>query len=336
MSGLPATPVADLRWVVVGAGSIGRRHLRNLVELGADNIVVVRRDARPLDGELASIPVVSELPPTVDARSAAVVCSPTVHHARDSTVALRSGYHVLVEKPVASRAEDVALMTQASAAVRRHVMVGSCLRFHPVLSELRAAVHAGQFGRVHWAGVWCAQHLADWRPNRDYRETYSASRAQGGGVLLDLIHEIDYLHWIFGQGKTGWASVGDGRGLGIDAEDSADLAVHFENGPLALCHLDALSRPAVRGGLLTGDRAVARWDLLSPMLEIREAASAVWRVATLPPGWELNQMYVDELIAFASVVDGAPNPSPLEDGERALRTALDARRAGSELRQMSC
>jgi predicted dehydrogenase len=338
MSDFPqAASVTDLRWVVIGAGSIGRRHLRNLVQLGARDVTAVRREPRPFDGDLSRVAATAELPPARDdGRSIAVVCSPTVHHARDGAAALRAGYHVLVEKPVSPAFDGVEVLRQAAEAAGRHVMVGSCLRFHPALCALRAAVQAGRFGRVHWTAVWCGQHLADWRPNRDYRETYSASRAQGGGVLLDLIHEIDYLHWIFGHAELAWASAGDGGGLGIDVEETADLAMRFEAGPLAHVHLDALARPAVRGGVLAGDRGAARWDLLSPSLEVQEVDCLAPRPVVLPANWDLNQMYVDELIAFASVVDGSANPSPLDDGEQALRTALDARRAAIARGSVSC
>ena len=266
------------------------------------------------------------LPLAEDDLAAAVICSPTACHAADAIAAIDAGYHLLIEKPIAATTEAAAAIGDAAARRGRVVMVGSCLRFHPVLRQLRSLLASGELGETHWAAIWCGQHLADWRPARDLQDAYSARTADGGGVLLDLIHELDYVQWIWGAVRLTSARVGSGARLGIDAEETADLVMQLPGGGVATCHLDYLARPAIRGGRLAGEQGSARWDLLAPSLDVWSGRSSSWQAQPMPAAWAMNQMYCDELSAFAGCVLGvAHNPSSAADGERALALALQAR-----------
>lgn len=326
MSARSLDSIRAVHWTVVGAGSIGRRHLTNLRALGAPAPTVVRREAAPLDGDLADVPVVTRLEPAAHDRSAVIICTPTAQHAEDTTTALAAGYHVLLEKPIAATAADATTILDAETQSGRVVMIASCLRFHPVVQQVRQLVQSGELGPVHWAAIWCGQHLADWQPGRDYRHTYRARLADGGGVLLDLIHEIDYLHWIWGDAALVAAHLGDGQRLDIQADETADLVLRLSGAGLATCHLDYLMRPITRGGRLAALHGSARWDLIDQTFELWRDTDPCWRAVPMPAGWMVNQMYCDEIAAFADcVVLGAANPSPTADGARALATAMSAR-----------
>jgi len=318
-----------LQWSVVGAGSIGRRHLRNLRALGVPALTAIRRRLEPLGEDLEDVRVSTMLPAAGDDRAAAVICSPTACHAADAIAAVDAGYHVLIEKPLADTAKGAAAIREAATRRGRVVMVGSCLRFHPVLQQLRSLMASGELGETHWAATWCGQHLAEWRPARDLHDAYSARAADGGGVLLDLIHELDYMQWLWGAIRLTSARVGSGARLGIDAEETADLVMELPGGGVATCHLDYLARPATRGGRLAGEDGSARWDLLTPSLDVWTTSSASWLAQAMPAAWTPNQMYSDELTALADCVLGvADNASSAVDGERALVLALQARASG--------
>ena len=325
----PATSVAALRWAVVGAGSIGCRHLRNLHALGANGLMAIRRQPTGLEQDLSCVTVSTRLQAAHDDRSAAIICTPSVRHTDDAVAAIEAGYHVLVEKPLATTLPGARAIREAADAHGRIVMVASCLRFHPVLVRLRHLVSSGVLGDAHWLSVWCGQHLAEWRPSREFRDVYSARRDDGGGVLLDLIHEIDYLHWIWGAVRLTAAIIGTGARLAVDVEETADLMLTLPGGAAVTCHLDYLSRPATRGGRLAAAHGSARWDLLAPSLEVWTAEEG-WLPERMPPGWTPNRMYSDELIACAGcILHGAANPSPVADGARALAVALEAGERGA-------
>jgi predicted dehydrogenase len=320
--------VPALRWLVIGAGSIGRRHLRNLLALGA-RPSALRRGALPLDDELADVPVTDRLPSAAGgAPGVAVICTPSALHIRDALAAVREGWHVLIEKPLGSSLDG---MAELEAEVgRRHAvaMVASCLRFHPVVQAVAELLRTGAVGDVLHVDVWCGQDLREWRPGRDVRDGYSADPALGGGVLLDLIHEIDYLHWWLGAGTVEQAHLVRRGPLALDVEESADLVLTFGGGTVGSCHLDYWARPAVRGGRLLGAGGSLRWDLLAPSLEVWTDAAPAWAAVPMPPRWEPNELYLDELRHLADcVLAGAPTLSPLADGARAVATVLAARAA---------
>lgn len=317
-----------LRWIVVGAGSIGRRHLRNLRAHGYADVVAVRRGAAKLDGDLADVPVRATIEEARGGGPAvAIVCTPTALHLDAAIAAARLGCHVLVEKPLAHELTRIDDLRAALERAGTRGGVAHMLRWHPAVRAVRERLAGGDLGRPLHAAVWCGQHLADWHPGTDHRASYSAKRALGGGVVLDLIHEIDELHWLFGRPcRVSARTVATGS-LGIETEDVADLILEFPGGPLATCHLDYLARPAVRGGIVTCERGSLRWDLLRPSVEV--ARGDRWTAVPMPDGWQRNDMYLDELRAFAAhVTDGAPFDSGIDDGALAVATALAARRAG--------
>jgi predicted dehydrogenase len=319
------------RWVVWGAGSIGTRHLRNLRALGERDVVALRRSDTPLDGDLGSIRVRTDLAEARgDGEAIAIVCTPTAHHAADALAAVEAGCDVLVEKPLSDRLDGLDRLRSTAASRARVVGVAYCLRFHPAVARVRETLATGDLGRVLAVTVWCGQHLADWHPGSDHTGGYSARRDLGGGVLLDLSHELDYLGWLFGPAEAVTANVRNTGTLSIETEDVADLVVRLRGGLVASCHLDYLARPAVRGGWVACERGSLRWDLLRSTVERSSAG-----------GWEHlpvagTDMYVAELDAFAAAVAARTAFAvDLDAGARTVRLALAARESSRERREIA-
>lgn len=292
--------------------------------------MAVRRSGAPFGGEFSEVPVIGTLAdlrpsgPTI-----ALICTPTALHLADATAAAALGCHVLIEKPLGARMEG---LDQLRSALEHHGARGGVahsLRFHPIILSLRQRLAEGCIGMVLHTAVWCGQHLSEWRPGADYRQGYSALSALGGGVVLDLIHELDYLRALFGECDEVVARVRRTRHLQIETDDSADILLAL-GGTAASCHVDYLSRPASRGGIALGVRGTLRWNLLSPSLEEWTLASGGWQSVYEPTVWERNDMYLDELRAFAvHVLDDGPWESGLESGARSLAVALAALRSSA-------
>jgi predicted dehydrogenase len=323
-----------VRWIVWGAGSIGTRHLRNLLARGERDVVALRREAEPLAGELASVPVHTALASARgEGAAAAVICTPTAHHIPDAIAAVEAGCDVLVEKPVSHTLEGIDRLRAAADRGSRIVGVGYCLRFHPALRRVRAELASGALGAPLAVSLWCGQHLADWRPGSYHTGGYSARRELGGGVLLDLSHEIDYLQWLFGPAVAVNAVVRNTGTLGIETEDAADLLLRLASGIAVTCHLDYLARPAVRGGWATCERGAIRWDLIGPTVERSDGSG--WRSLADAPGDD-QDMYAAELSAFAAAVASrTPFAVDLEAGARAVRVAIAAGDASRERREVT-
>ncbi len=220
--------------IVVGYGSIGQRHARVLRELGCEVAVVSRRpvDHKPLFATLAE--ALSALPADY-----VVVANETSAHASavEDLLANRYAGRLLIEKPLG--AMPAALFN----APFQLAAVGYNLRFHPVMAALAQAI-AGE--RLIAMQAYCGQYLPDWRPGTDYRKSYSADPARGGGVLRDLSHELDYLLWLGGAWRRVAGVGGHLSSLEIRSDDCWALLLELERCPTVSVQINYLDRPGRR------------------------------------------------------------------------------------------
>lgn len=222
------------RILVIGYGSIGRRHARLFTKIGAEVTVVSRRAAAlSADGIVFCSSLTAIQDPHFDY---AVIASETSAHLRDLQ-ALRAcdwaqDIPVLVEKPLlASEAQLTAL---AGVTGKSIVYLGFNLRFLPVVQEARRQLAPDQ--PLIRAEFHSHSYLPHWRPDQDYRATSSARRVSGGGVLRDLSHELDLLYWFAGQPTDLEAFGGHLSALELDVEDNVVIV-----GASARCRLFSVS-----------------------------------------------------------------------------------------------
>ena len=217
--------------VVIGLGSIGQRHARVLSELGCSVTTVSRRG----DGDYTSV---------ADAIAAVrpgyvVVATETSQHAESLRQLAEADFRgsVLVEKPLFAHAAPAPDYPFAS------LVVGYNLRFHPVMTAFAERLGGREAITV---SAYVGQDLRDWRPGRDHRETASATRQAGGGVLRDLSHELDYLLWLFGPWQRVAALGGSSGAREVDVDDHLDLLLEMKRSQTVQVHMDYLDQPGIR------------------------------------------------------------------------------------------
>jgi predicted dehydrogenase len=247
-----SAPLGDVRALVVGLGSIGAKHVRALSVLGATVEVVTRRKTNVRVAH-ASIGAAFEQ----GGFDYCVVSSATSDHAADVAALAEAGFGgtLLVEKPATARSGEFPTETSFE-----RVGVGYNLRFHPAVRWLREQL-SGEPALV--VDVAAQSYLPEWRPGRDHRETASASRERGGGVLRDLSHEIDLLLGLFGEPRSVAALGGNLGNLGIDAETAVSAALELERAPAATLRLGYLDRMPERRIRVTTAADTLEADLLS-------------------------------------------------------------------------
>ena len=305
------------RLLVVGAGSSGVRHARNLVALGA-RVAAVDVDER----RASAIPATEAPPPfdldRVDGFDGVVVATPTALHREQAMAALGGGAAVLVEKPLAASEDGLDDLVHAAGG---RLTVGYNLRLHRPVERLRELLRAGRAGRVIHVRAWFGSHLPDWRPDVDYRNTYSAQAAFGGGVLRDASHELDLLVWLFGAAWTVEGAVTARRSnLDIDVEDVAVAVLRSADGIPALLSLDYVSRRYRRGLEVVGEDATLRLDWARGTLEVEDANGVVVEDA----GESVEESYRREAAAFLDLVAGRGEPL-VSAAEGAVSVRLIAR-----------
>ena len=213
-------------------------------------------------------------------------------------------------------------------------MVGYNLRFTSSLQEFAGVLAGGRIGRPLTVRAEVGQNLAAWRPHMDYRSTVSAQKSLGGGVLLELSHEIDYLTWLFGQATKVSSTVAKASGMDIDVEDMAHILIEwsgadteptygtlvmdfFRHDPLRYCHVVA-------------EKGSLRWDCLENTVTLYCAQKKRWE--TIYNGQEeVSDSYKAELIHFVECIAKADRPIVTgQDGRRVLQF-IDAVRRSAKM-----
>src|SRR6201991_1379187 len=228
--------------LIVGSGSVGKRHARNLAALGCTISCVDPREDRRRD-LAAETPVVGAYATVEEALAAGglygvVVASPTAYHPANTIAALQAELPVLLEKPVAKTAAEARTMLEASERTGVPVLLGYTWRWWPPLRRVRALLEENIIGALRHVQFHMSAHLADWHPWEPYQEFFMASAAQGGGALLDESHWIDLMVWLFGKPQQLIGRVEKISDLEIDTDDNVDVLAMFANGLRVSLHLD--------------------------------------------------------------------------------------------------
>ena len=242
--------------LVIGYGSIGQRHVRLLNEFGCKTAVISNRqvDYAPLYSEIKD-GLTGHKPEYV------VIANSTGEHFRAFAELVELGYNgtVLVEKPLFHCVQE----SKPNDFLQTYVAYN--LRFHPFVQRLKALL-AGE--KIISVLAYVGQYLPDWRPQRDYRQSYSAKKELGGGVLRDLSHELDYLIWLLGGWKRLAAQGGHFSPLEINSEDVIALIMETPRCPVVSAQLNYLDRMTRRFLVVNTAEHTIEADLIRGTLTI--------------------------------------------------------------------
>lgn len=311
--------------VVRGTGSIGVRHLRVLRDrLGLRPVAMPVRQERREALEREGFETVADLA-DVGRRAPvfSIVATDTARHLGDASELLAFG-PVLVEKPLAATSRSLDDFTRARPFPGHRVAVGYCLRFSPSLHAFRDQM--SRLGHVHAVRIESQSYLPDWRPARDYHDSYSG-RVDEGGVLRDLSHEIDYAVWLFGRPGSIFATVERTGRLGIDVDDSAEVCWRTPLGALLSLRVDYLTRVARRRMLAFGSEGTLMWDALlgTVTLEVPGRDAEIVVQPSTADDWLAAQAHV-------FLGQSAGPLATLDEGAfvvKVIDAAFDAARAGA-------
>ena len=314
--------------VIVGTGSIGQRHLQVLDSTGKANVFAfpVRTQSRQ-ELQAKKIQVLENWKQVKDMGIAcAIIATDTGRHPADIQSALESGCYILVEKPMAVDSASAFMKLQEAKRLGRKLWVGCCLRFHQALNNFRQQLSL--IGKIHSVRIECQSYLPAWRPNRPYQDSYSAHFDEGG-VLRDLIHEIDYAGWLYGWPQSVTAKIRTTGALDVFAEDTADIL--WENqGTAVSITLDYLTRPGRRKMRAFGEFGTLEWNGLSGRVMISLAGETPREIISTQTH---DEMYLAQDLAFLAASAKIPLPDERlatgADGVRAL-AICDAARVSSK------
>jgi len=315
--------------LVVGGGSIGTRHLHNLKSLGINHLALVEPDTqrhKVLRQEMG-LDGFSRLDQALDWNpDFAIIASPTHLHAEQALEVARRGCHLFIEKPLSHTSERL----QELAAEIEHrslvSLVGCNMRFHPGPAKVKELLEREAVGRLLFARVHTGSYLPGWRPRQDYRRSYSANAAMGGGCLLDCIHEIDLTCWYVGKVEEVFCVARHLSSLEMDVEDVAALICKHTSGTVSEIHLDYVQRTYERGCQIVGEQGSIFWNYNEGTVRWFDAGQNSWQTFAQPEGWQANAMYIDELEHFIECVrTGRQTTLPVSGAIKVMRVVFAAK-----------
>ena len=318
------------RFLVIGCGSIGERHTKNLLSLGQD-VMVHDRDPVKLQNLVDKYRVIPydftsyHIPFT-----AWIIATPPKYHLPFAFEALNHNSHIFIEKPISHTLDRVGELLAKSEEQDRIIQVGYQFRFHPGLMLVKKLLDEGRIGKILSIRAEFGQYLPDWRPNVDYRDTYTAHNDQGGGIILDASHEVDYCRWLAGSEITKVSCFASKlSSLNVDAEDTAAILMRTTNNCIIEIHVDFTNRTYTRNCELIGDKGTIRWDynLMTIYLFDGKEHNLIYD--------SKDDMYLEEMVHFLACIEGKEKPKvDGETGKRVLEIALAAKESAKENKVM--
>ncbi len=252
-----------MKILIIGPGSIGSRHLRNILSLGYDELSVVSRSGALLK-EFSNLQVYTSISCALSSNlfDAAIICTPTSSHCNDLRELLDAKISkIYLEKPVSHSLKYLDELKELATTNGARIIVGFDLHFDPGMIKVKHLIDENTIGKIVSVNAIVGQYLPDWRPQQDYRTGMSAKKESGGGVMLDLIHEFDYLLWLMGNVHKISCQYSYTGALEIETEDVCDVLLRFESGATGTIHLDYLQQKLVRNCMITGTHGTIFWNL---------------------------------------------------------------------------
>jgi len=317
------------RILVCGAGSIGKRHISNLLDLGAD-LCVWRNQSKLLD-EIAdkypSISLFKELSEAIEEASAVVVATSTDQHLPIARQALESKRHLFLEKPISHQWEGIDELLELGKNMT--VEVGCQMRSHPCLTKLEKLLKSSNINRPLTYRFAMGHRLDAWRPDQNYKQSYSSQASRGGGSLLDLIHQIDLALWFFGPVQSVQAVLSSISDLEIEADDVANLLLKHESGLTGHIQLDMCSPVHRCEAEIITSECVYSWSERNGGSLKRYDEGGESLILSPPMSFTRNTLFVNQMKHFLARLDNPALPPmcSLASGSDALKIALYAREA---------
>ncbi len=318
-----------MKFLVIGCGSIGKRHIRNLKSIlqNSDDEVFAydaHAEAMAFVRKEYQVRTFDNLDAALMEASAAFICVPNHLHVPLALKAVQHNCHVFIEKPLSHSRENVEELLSLAREKSLTVTCGYMLRFYSPLKKVKDLLDNQALGKIYGARIECGYYLPYWRPTQDYRQNYGARKNEGGGIILDAIHELNYLQWLLGKAAEVFCYAGKKSNLEINTEDYAELLIKFENGITATAHLDYLQRSYRRNLEIIGEKGMILWDFNDHSVTLYDDEKKRWEISK-EDKMDFNVTYLDEEKHF---VDCVRKKSPhLISGEEAyydLKLALAA------------
>jgi len=314
--------------LVIGYGSIGKRHVDNLLKLRqVDQAIVCSSHVGSFQNHLNkeklqliwSLEELSSLISKGRQFDFAIIANETYKHIETAHALAEAGINLFIEKPISDSAAKAISLKEIAEKNNIKIFVAYNFRFLGALQYIKNQISSGVVGNLCFAEIEVGQYLPDWRPMTDYRASYSARKEQGGGAALDLSHEIDYMRYLFG-GPVSWkimkAKVSD---LDINSEDLFKGIYRFSSGFLCSVHTDYICRNKKRVINIVGSQGTIECDFIKKNIRVQKNSGEISLIEDAHL-FDVDESYRSELNHFIECIEKDKTPQiTLDDGIEVLK-----------------
>ena len=324
--------------LVVGYGSIGRRHVDNFLEFKDIQLIVYtkRNDLQLLKkkGVKVSNSLAECLKENPDI---GIIANETSLHIPIAIKLAEEGLDLFLEKPLSNSLKDVEKLRAIVKKNKLITQMGCNLRFHPCIKKIKSLIEQQKIGKIISAQVQNYSYLPD--HIEDYRKSYAGRKDLGGGVVLTQIHEIDYMYWFFQEVENVISIVGKFSELDVTAEDYVSCLLKFKNKIIGELHMDCFQRPDFKSCKIRGTKGEIYWDSNNNCVNIYNMNKKRWEIK-FDNGFSNNldtySTYVEELKHFLKCVKHRKETvNDLEQGISTLKIALAIKKASKLMKSVN-
>jgi predicted dehydrogenase len=320
-----------MKILVLGCGSIGKRHAMNLCQHGNVGIFDADLTKAKALGVALGAKVFVTIEDAIQWRpDAAVVATPHDTHISLSIKLVQARIPLLIEKPISDRIDGVDSLLELASRMGVSIYVACNMRYHPGVSELKRNLK--KIGNIYFARAQYGSYLPEMRIDADYRNLYCSKKEMGGGVVLDAIHEVDYIIWLMGDVVDIKGCADKLSPMEINVEDYAALYFLHKNGMRSEIHLDYLQRFKRRGCEIVGSHGTLIWNSEGKnpeqcTVKLYQAATCSWEVVYHSVNVDGNEPYIKLIEDFLNVIEGSQSDTLLTGAHarRNLEVTLQAK-----------
>jgi len=318
-----------LKILVVGYGSIGKRHVNNLTKMKHIEILICTKNKEANTLKKNGIKIFKSLTESLKEKpDVGIICNETSFHVKTAIKLAKHNCHLFIEKPLSHSLNDVKSLLNLIRKKKLITMIGCDMRFHKCINEMKKIIDHGDLGKIIFAKVEYGSYLPNWHPWEDYRTSYASKKNLGGGVVLTSIHEIDYLYWFFGKVNEVSAITGKLSDLEISVEDFAAILLRFQKNIVAEVHLDYFQQIEFRNCKIVGTKGIIYWDSNSNEVRQYNNSKKKWIIKLKYRNFQRNEQYVSELQHFLNCIKNQKQTiNPINDGISTLKISLAVKKS---------
>ena len=321
--------------LVIGFGSIGKRHTNNILQTTNSQIIILTKQKKILNKDIIKysknkdrIKIFSDLSTCLNYNpKIAFITNETSLHIDFAIKLAKLGISLFIEKPLSNSMKKVNILEKICNKKRIYSMIGCNLRFYPPILKIKQLINTGILGKTVSIQCETGSYLPDWHPDEDYSKGYAAKSELGGGVTLTQIHELDYLLWIFGDIKKSYSITGKFSHLKVNADDLSVSLLQLKNNVIVELHLDYFSRPYFKRLKIRGTKGLLYRNSDDNTVKFFNTNNQQWKDFKIKDNYKLsskklNQMYLDEINYFFNCIQ--KNKKPMNDISEAKNTLKNA------------